>query len=134
MGRKTAEELLELCGWKPSNGRYGVWAVAYGKPQKVPVANRYPGYLHSWDDHGRLYYRSEDGCYIYITEPYPLGAETMQGLLNFCAEHDLHCEIGAATSIHNPGGCVHIRIMPAGKCFNIEHERWRQRRQQRAAP
>ena len=52
---------------------------------------------------------------MYVTEPYPQGADGLRDLFDFCEQWDLTATVEACPSIHNPGGCLHIRILPNGK-------------------
>jgi len=109
------EQRLRDCGWRPSKARHGVWVVVHRNPKRVPYAHRYAFLPGSWDDHGRLYHRAADDCYMYVTEPYPQGADGLRDLFDFCEQWDLTATVEACPSIHNPGGCLHIRILPNGK-------------------
>lgn len=111
---------FERCGWKLSKSVYGVWAVAFGSPQRVPYRYR-SAPLALWDDHGKLYHRAADGAYMYITEPYPMDETRLAEMSEFCRDFGLHFSIHGS-SIHNPGQCLHIQILQNGKYMNRDHE------------
>ena len=106
--------LLAAWGWKRATGRNVVWSVAYGRPQAISRdllrSDRLWARVGAWDDHGKLYYRSADGAYLWATEPYGLWNESMADLLAFCDEHGLACHVDVRGT-HYPTGCLSIWLV-----------------------
>jgi hypothetical protein len=110
------EERILANGWRLSEASGGVWVVAYGSPHQLPRGGALEARHLRVEDHGRLFYRSADEAYMYVTEPYARGTEALRELLDFCDEWELEVTIDAP-SVWNPSGCFHIRILPAGVQF-----------------
>ena len=115
------KEKLRIRGWKLSSSRCCcVDAVIYRSPRRVPQ-DPWGGYSNPttgrWDDHGELYYRSADKEYMYVSEPYNIGPETVRELLTSSEEYGLDFWIHPA-AVHNPDGCTAIWIVRKGVSFS----------------
>jgi hypothetical protein len=132
---ETREEVDALCaavsdgnarnlsqrGWRKATGYYrsgyaAVMVVARGGANRLTVADRRHEYsAGAWDDHGRLYYRKRDGRteWMYVTEPYGLGAKALEDLMQLAQEHALKFWVNP-WAVHNPLGCLSIWIVAEG--------------------
>jgi len=119
---RPVERSIRKAGWRVSRaGGEPVWVVAYRSPRRVPARRRYGARPGTWDDHGVLWRRPADGCYMYTAAPYSLSTDELRDLLAFCDEWALDVTIGVP-SIYYPARCVHIEILPKGKCKWKHHE------------
>ena len=88
-------------------------ARLFGKRHRDPDTPAGPScrYCHPpGSDHAKLYVRDGEGA-VFLSQPYELGWEEMQELVEWCRERGLRADVSARESWYFPGWTVAVRIL-----------------------
>lgn len=102
----TSKGIEEILGqdWKYSKAHPAIEKII-GIKRDFWHELRVPG-----EDHSKLLLKGRKP-WAFLTEPYGIGWETLQKLVDFCKQHKLAANIDARLSAHFPGQTVAILVL-----------------------